>query len=107
MQVSRYRGRPRRVDPTLEAYLQQFAATNTNELSRLKRNLLRAMQEEVTERQRLVLGMYYAEGLSVNEIAERLNVYPSTVARTRKRGEAKLRRCLRYGAATLLETTDD
>lgn len=107
MSSSRYRGRPRRVDPTLAAYLQQFAATNTNELSRLKRNLIRAMQEEVTENQRAVLMMYYGEGLSTAKIAERLNVYPSTVARTRKRGEDRLRRCLRYGAAALLENTDD
>ena len=38
----------------------------------------------------------------MREIGERLGVDKSTVARTIKRGEARLRRCLRYGAEAFL-----
>ena len=53
--------------------------------------------------QREYLLLYYAEGLNLRKIGERLGVDPSTVSRTIKRGEARLRRCLRYGAAVLLD----
>ena len=37
------------------------------------------------------------------QIARQLGVNKSTVSRTIHRGEARLRRCLRYGADSLLE----
>ena len=87
----------------LAVYARSMAADNSAEHSRLKRNLMRALREDVTERQRTVLLLYYAEGLNLREIGEKLGVAPSTVSRTIKRGEARLRRCLRYGAAALLD----
>ncbi len=44
-------------------------------------------------------------GLTMEEIGTQLGVDRSTVSRTLKRGEARLRRCLRYGAAALLRDT--
>ena len=49
-----------------------------------------------------MLALYYAQGLTMPEIGRRLGVNKSTVSRTIRRGEARLRRCLRYGAARLL-----
>lgn len=72
---------------------------------RLRRDLLRALREDVTPRQQEYLAYYYGEGLTMAEIGARLGVHPTTVSRTIKRGEARLRRCLRYGAAALLEQT--
>ena len=46
--------------------------------------------------------LYYGEGLNMNEIGEREGVDKSTVSRTIRRGEERLRRCLRYGAKRLL-----
>ena len=43
-------------------YSRQMAADNSQEISRLKRNLIRALQEDVTQRQRQALLLYYAEG---------------------------------------------
>ena len=63
---------------------------------------LMSSQEDVTEKQRTVLLLYYAEGYNMREIGEKLGVDKSTVARTIKRGEARLRRCLRYGAEAFL-----
>ena len=41
--------------------------------------------------------------MNMRQIGERMGVNKSTVSRTIKRGEARLRRCLRYGADRLLE----
>lgn len=102
MYVSKHRGRTKRMSRSLTEYVQQFAATNTDEMDRLKRNLIRAMNEEVSKRQRTMLVMYYVDGMKIREIAKKLNVSPSTVSRTIKRGEENLRRCLRFGAGTYL-----
>ena len=86
----------------LAVYLRAMSADNSLEHQQLKRSLLRALQEDVTERQREMLALYYAQGLTMPEIGRRLGVNKSTVSRTIRRGEARLRRCLRYGAARLL-----
>ena len=79
-----------------------YARAMAAQLSRVKRNLVRALREDVTPRQREVLLLYYAEQLNTRQIGEKLGVDKSTVARTIKRGEARLRRCLRYGAEAFL-----
>ena len=88
-------------------YSRQMAADNSQEISRLKRNLIRALQEDVTQRQRQALLLYYAEGLNMREIGEQLGVDKSTISRTIKRGERRLRRCLRYGAESLLNAEEE
>ena len=78
----------------MAVYARAMAADNSAQLSRVKRNLVRALRE--------VLLLYYAEQLNTRQIGEKLGVDKSTVARTIKRGEARLRRCLRYGAEAFL-----
>ena len=63
----------------------------------------RQMSADVTEKQRTALLLYYAEGYNMREIGEQMGVDKSTVSRTIKRGERRLQRCLRYGAAHLLD----
>ena len=87
-------------------YSMQMASDNSKEISRLKRNLIRALQEDVTERQWQTLLMYYAQGYNMREIGERLGVDRSTISRTIKRGERRLQRCLRYGAEAYLRNMD-
>lgn len=84
----------------MAVYSRQMSADNSREISRLRHNL---MQEDVTEKQRKALLLYYAEGYNMREIGERMGVDKSTVSRTIKRGERRLQRCLRYGAAYLLD----
>ena len=87
----------------MAVYARSIASDNSAQLSRLKQNLVRALQEDVTERQREFLVLYYGQGLNMRQIGERLGVDKSTVSRTIKRGEDRLRRCLRYGAKSFLE----
>ena len=80
----------------LAVWLRENAETNDEQMSRLKRNLLRAIDEDLTPRQREMVSMYYFSSLSVKEIAEKLGVYQSTVSRTLTRAEHKLKKMLKY-----------
>lgn len=102
----RYR-RGRAYAADMAVYARAMAADNSDEHSRLRRNLAIALREDVTEKQRQALLLYYAEGLNMQEIGARLGVDKSTVSRNIKRGERRLRRCLRYGAKALLEAEQD
>lgn len=106
MPSTRYR-RGKAFAADMAVYTRQMAGDNSREISRLKRNLIRALQEDVTPRQRQTLMMYYAQGLNMREIGEALGVDKSTVSRTIKRGELRLRRCLRYGAETYLRGLEE
>ena len=106
MPSTRYR-RGKAFAADMAVYTRQMAADNSREISRLKRNLVRALQEDVTPRQRQTLLMYYGQGLNMREIGERLGLDKSTVSRTIKRGERRLQRCLRYGAATYLRSLEE
>lgn len=97
------RGRVRQTSPEMAAYVRQIASDNAGEHSRLKRNLIRAIREELTDRQRQVLTMYYLREMTINQIGAELEIYPSTVYRTLRRAEQRLFRCLRYGAGSYLK----
>ena len=86
----------------MAVYNRQMAPDNDQELSLLKRNLIRALKEDITPRQRETMLLYYGQGLNMREIGLKLGVDKSTVSRTIKRGELRLRRCLRYGAKRFL-----
>ncbi len=90
----------------MAVYSRAMAEDNSRQHTRLKRNLVRALREDVTPRQREFLLLYYGERLNMREIGERLGVDKSTVSRTIKRGERRLQRCLRYGAEIFLNDGD-
>lgn len=56
----------------------------------------RVIEEELTQLQRQTLLAYYFQEQTVTQIAEDRGVNKSTVSRTLKRAEQKLRRYLRY-----------
>ncbi len=101
MPGTRYR-RGKAYAADMAVYAREMSSDNSWEISRLKRNLLRALREDVTAKQRQVLLLYYGQGLNMREIGELLGVDKSTVSRTIKRGEHRLKRCLRYGAKRFL-----
>lgn len=104
MNGTRYRrGRAYAADMAVYSRAMSEENTNSADITQLKRNLVRALQSDVTPRQREMLELYYAKGLNMRQIGELLGVHKSTVSRTVKRGEQRLKRCLRYGAGTLLQ----
>lgn len=60
------------------------------------RRVQRVIQEELTPLQRETLLAYYIHRQNIPQIAQRRGVHKSTVCRTLKRAEEKLRRYLRY-----------
>lgn len=56
----------------------------------------RVIQEELTPVQREILLAYYIQEQTIPEIARARGVNKSTVSRTLRRAEAKLRKILRY-----------
>lgn len=83
-------------------YMRQIQQEDGEEHGQLIHNLARCIREDVSARQRVVLLLYYEKQMSQPEIAAALGVNKSTVCRTIKRGERRLRQCLRYGAQRYL-----
>lgn len=69
---------------------------NRPQLQHLCRQLRRARQQELTQRQSQVLALYYDQGLSMRQVARELAVSSSTVCRTLQRARRRLFRSLRY-----------
>lgn len=87
----------------LAVYTELMAQDNKEQINRLKRNLTHALRQDITKRQREYMVLYYGRNMSMEAIARQCGVNKSTVSRTLKRGRQRLYRCLRYGAANLLE----
>ena len=87
----------------LAVYTELIADDNKDQINRLKRNLTRALRQDNTAKHREYMMLYYGQNMSMEAIAKEFGVNKSTVSRTLKRGRQRLYRCLRYGAANLLE----
>lgn len=62
-----------------------------------KRDMLpEIIKNELTARQRCVIGGYYLRQATTKEIAEDMGISASAVLRLRKRAEARIARFLRY-----------
>ena len=76
-------------------------STNQRELEEAARLLRIAIQNELTDRQRACLTLYYMEGNTMQEIAERLGTTRGNVSKRIKKAVERLRRALRYSAPGL------
>lgn len=72
------------------------AEDNSGQLAHAQKALLDILQEELTERQREVLTLYYYDGMNIPEIAETLSVNRSTVSRTLQRAKQRIYKNLRF-----------
>lgn len=61
-----------------------------------RKRVMEVIRQELTPLQRETLLAYYIEELNIIQIAQRRGVNKSTVCRTLKRAEGRLRRYLRY-----------
>lgn len=80
----------------LAAWNREHSEDNSEQLERLRRNLRRAREQELTPRQKQMIRMYYDEGKTMTKIARLLHVNKSTVSRTIARGRNRLKRYLKY-----------
>lgn len=65
-------------------------------LRKLKRTLVRAIDNELTPRQREVIIMYYYKNISIVRIAEQTGVSPQAVSAAMARARMRLFRIMQY-----------
>ena len=66
-----------------------------------------AINEELTDRQRELINLYYIEQMSMTEIAQRLDLSPSTISRTLTRGRCRLKKYLKYNGRYFVEAVSE
>ena len=80
----------------MTVWLSENGDDNAAQLERMRRSLRQARQQALTPRQREMLVMRYEQNMSGSEIARELGLNRSTVSRTLRRAQERLRRCLQY-----------
>lgn len=76
-------------------------STNRRDLEEAARLLRIAIENELTERQRVCLTLYYIEGHTMQEVADLLGTTRGNVSKRVKKAVERLRRALRYSAPGL------
>lgn len=87
---------PPEIQAAMEIWQGQDSEDNDARMQRLRRNLKKAIDQELTGRQQTMLLMRYSENCSQTDMAARLGVDKSTVSRTLARARKKLARVLQY-----------
>ena len=80
----------------LAAWERANGEDNEEQLERLRRNLKRVRDVELTDRQAEMIHLYYDLGMSIPQIAREKGLNKSTVSRTLARGRERLKRYLQY-----------
>ena len=70
-------------------------------LSRVQRIIIRAMRQEVTQREAECLELYFVQGYTYEQISQSLHINVSTICRNIQRGEQKMNRVLEFARALL------
>ena len=96
MRDTRFENRSSEWIGDMTVWLRANAEDNSEQMDRLRRNLRRAREQELTKRQREMVALYYDRGMTMPQIAERLGVSRSTVSHTLRRARDRLYRFLRY-----------
>lgn len=96
MRDTRFENRSSEWVGDMTVWLRDNAGDNGEQVVRLRRNLRLARERELTRRQREMVALYYDQGMTMPQIAERLGVNRSTVSRTLRRARDRLYRFLRY-----------
>ncbi len=82
-----------------EEYVAQLISrgkTNGEHLKIAGRALRDAIENELTDRQREVVLLYYFEKMTMREVGETLGIDSSTVSRTLGRARRRIARCMRF-----------
>lgn len=88
--------------------LRQFIKiVESSEESGMAGAVRRAIDNDLTARQKQLVYMYYLEQMRMQDIADELGLHISSVSRTIKRGRNRLKNCLRYGGRALMDAVED
>ncbi len=76
--------------------VQKKGTSNAVKIKTLKRMVTLIIKQELTNKQRTILELYFIRGLKYYQIAEILNISKSTVSRTKKRAFKTIYKMLKY-----------
>ena len=65
-------------------------------LSRVQKVIVRAMRQEVTQREAACLELYFVQGYNYKQISQALHANVATICRNVHRGEQKMNRVLNF-----------
>ena len=80
----------------LAAWERDNSEDNGEQLDRLRRNMRRVRETELTDKQAEMIHLYYDLGMSIPQIAREQGLHKSSVSRTLKRGRERLKKYLQY-----------
>ena len=96
MNDTRFNGPGRDTLASLARWHQENDEDNSQRLQQVRRCLRRARETALTPRQQQMVALYYDRGLSMQQIADLLGVWPSTVSRTLQRAHRRLQNALGF-----------
>ena len=80
----------------MAAWDRENGEDNSEQLSRLRRNMRKVRETELTDKQAEMIHLYYDLGMSIPQIAREKGLHKSSVSRTLARGRERLKRYLQY-----------
>ncbi len=83
-------------DKRLEELMGNGESSNSDKHRLMLKIMRNVIENELTERQRLMIGLYYFKQMNIPEIAEKLGVNRSTVSRTISRGRRNIMEKMKY-----------
>lgn len=81
---------------SLDRFYENNLKMNNEQKSSAENAVIMAIDEELTDKQRNVLLLYYFEGKSIIEIAKMLGVNKSSVSRLLSRAKMRIEKVLKY-----------
>lgn len=82
---------------SIELFRDENAGDNSLQTATLKRVLHNVINNELTDRQKEIVLLYYFNNKNVSEISRELGVNKSTVSRHLSRARERIERVLKYG----------
>lgn len=70
--------------------------SNSKKISNIKNIVFSIIKNELSEKQRKILNMYFVQKMTYSQIANQLNVNKSTVSRTKSRAFQTIYKILQY-----------
>ena len=92
---------------SLQSWLSANGETNSAEIAKLVKALPFALDVSCTEKQRTYVYCYFADNMSLQKIADKYGVYPSTVSRQIHSALKKCWSCLRFASPSFMKAPFD
>jgi len=83
-------------DSNINAIFSENSDGESNRAVSAKKILMKIIKEELTERQRQIIMLYYFKNMNIVSIADMLNISPASVSITMKRARNTIIRYMKY-----------